>query len=116
MGRSRRGRGARKRRPRHRTAIGGALGAVIGGVFGSEGGNSLGRMIADAFTNRDQAKAIGEEMGRAGGKPCGVRRKFFQSGNRGKRPGGSRIARSPDHGDLDVLRSGLEANGIMWMD
>lgn len=98
------------------TAIGGALGAVIGGVFGSEGGNSLGRMIADAFTNRDQAKAIGEEMGRQAENLAESVASFSRVEIEVKGPAEARIARSPDHGDLDVLRSGLEANGIMWMD
>ena len=98
------------------TAIGGALGAVIGGVFGSEGGNSLGRMIADAFTNRDQAKAIGEEMGRQAESLAESVASFSRVEIEVKGPAEARIARSPDHGDLDVLRSGLEANGIMWMD
>ena len=98
------------------TAIGGALGAVIGGVFGSEGGTSLGRMIADAFTNRDQAKAIGEEMGRQAENLAESVASFSRVEIEVKGPAEARIARSPDHGDLDVLRSGLEANGIMWMD
>ena len=34
-------------------------------------------------------KSPGRGNGQAGGKSCGVRRKFFQSGNRGERPGGS---------------------------
>ena len=98
------------------TAIGGALGAVIGGVFGSEGGDSLGRMIADAFSNRDQAKAIGEEMGRQAESLAESVASFSRVEIEVKGPAEARIARSPDHGDLDVLRSGLEANGIMWMD
>lgn len=98
------------------TAIGGALGAVIGGVFGSEGGNSLGRMIADAFTNRDQAKAIGEEMGRQAESLAESVASFSRVEIEVKGPAEARIVRNPDHGDLDVLRSGLEANGIMWMD
>ena len=98
------------------TAIGGALGAVIGGVFGSEGGNSLGRMIADAFTNRDQAKAIGEEMGRQAESLAESVASFSKVEIEVKGPAEARIARNPDYGDLDVLRSGLEANGIMWMD
>lgn len=98
------------------TAIGGALGAVIGGVFGSEGGNSLGRMIADAFTNRDQAKAIGEEMGRQAENLAESVASFSKVEIEVKGPAEARIARNPDYGDLDVLRSGLEANGIMWMD
>lgn len=98
------------------TAIGGALGAVIGGVFGSEGGDGLGRMIADAFSNRDQAKAIGEEMGRQAESLAESVASFSRVEIEVKGPAEARIARSPDHGDLDVLRSGLEANGIMWMD
>lgn len=98
------------------TAIGGALGAVVGGLFGSEGGESLGRMIADAFTNRDQAKALGEEMGRQAESLAESVASFSRVEIEVKGPAEARIARSPDHGDLDVLRSGLEANGIMWMD
>ena len=98
------------------TAIGGALGAVVGGLFGSEGGESLGRMIADAFTNRDQAKALGEEMGRQAESLAESVASFSRVEIEVKGPAEARIAKSPDHGDLDVLRSGLEANGIMWMD
>lgn len=98
------------------TAIGGALGAVVGGLLGSEGGDSLGRMIADAFSNRDQAKAIGEEMGRQAESLAESVASFSRVEIEVKGPAEARIARSPDHGDLDVLRSGLEANGIMWMD
>ena len=78
--------------------------------------NSLGRMIADAFTNRDQAKAIGEEMGRQAENLAESVASFSRVEIEVKGPAEARIARSPDHGDLDVLRSGLEANGIMWMD
>ena len=31
-------------------------------------------------------------------------------------PAETRVVKNPDYGDIDVLRSGLEANGIMWMD
>lgn len=98
------------------TAVGGALGALLGGMGGSELGDSLGRMIADALTGRDQAAAIGEEMGKQAEGLAESVASFSKVEIEVKGPADARIAKNPEYGDLDVLRSGLEANGISWMD
>ena len=98
------------------TAIGGAVGAIIGSFGGSEAGESLGRMIAGAFNNRDQAAAIGEEIGRRSEALAESVASFSKVEIEVRGPAETRVVKNPDYGDIDVLRSGLEANGIMWMD
>ena len=98
------------------TAIGGALGAIVGSLAGSEVGDSLGRMIANAFSNRDQAAAIGEEIGRRSEALAESVASFSKVEIEVKGPAETRIVKNPDYGNIDVLRSGLEANGIMWME
>ena len=98
------------------TAIGGALGAIIGSWGGSETGESLGRMITNAFNNRDQAVAIGEEVGKQAAGLAESVASFSKVEIEVKGPAETRIVKNPDYGDLDVLRAGLEANGISWMD
>lgn len=98
------------------TAIGGAVGAIIGSLGGSEAGDSLGRMIANAFNNHDQAAAIGEEISRRSGELAESVASFSKVEIEVKGPAEARVVKNPDYGDIDVLRSGLEANGIMWME
>ena len=98
------------------TAIGGALGAIIGSWGGSEAGEGLGRMITSAFNNRDQAVAIGEEVGKQAAGLAESVASFSKVEIEVKGPAETRIVKNPDYGDLDVLRAGLEANGISWMD
>ena len=98
------------------TAIGGALGAIIGSWGGSEAGEGLGRMITNAFNNRDQAVAIGEEVGKQAAGLAESVASFSKVEIEVKGPAETRIVKNPDYGDLDVLRAGLEANGISWMD
>lgn len=98
------------------TAIGGALGAIIGSWGGSEAGESLGRMITNAFNNRDQAVAIGEEVGKQAAGLAESVASFSKVEIEVKGLAETRIVKNPDYGDLDVLRAGLEANGISWMD
>lgn len=98
------------------TAIGGAVGAIIGSLGGSEAGDSLGRMIANAFSNKDQAAAIGEEISRRSGELAESVASFSKVEIEVKGPAETRIVKNPEYGDIDVLRSGLEANGIMWME
>lgn len=98
------------------TAIGGAVGAIIGSLGGSEAGDSLGRMIANAFNNQDQAAAIGEEIGRRSEALAESVASFSKVEIEVKGPAETRVVKNPDYGDIDVLRSGLEANGIMWME
>ena len=98
------------------TAIGGAVGAIIGSLGGSEAGDSLGRMIANAFNNHDQAAAIGEEIGRRSEALAESVASFSKVEIEVKGPAETRVVKNPDYGDIDVRRSGLEANGIMWME
>ena len=98
------------------TAIGGALGAIIGSWGGSEAGEGLGRMITSAFNNRDQAVAIGEEVGKQAAGLAESVASFSKVEIEVKGPAETRIVKNPDYGDLDVLRAGMEANGISWMD
>lgn len=98
------------------TAIGGALGALLGGMAGGAGGDILGRALADNLTGRDQARAIGEEMSKQAEGLAESVASFSRVEIEVRGPGEARIVKNPDYGDLDVLRSGLEVNGIMWMD
>lgn len=98
------------------TVIGGALGAIVGSWGGSEAGEGLGRMIANSFSNRDQAVAIGEEIGRRSEALAESVASFSKVEIEVRGPAETRIVKNPDYGDLDVLRAGLEANGISWMD
>ena len=73
-------------------------------------------MIAGAFNNRDQAAAIGEEIGRRSEALAESVASFSKVEIEVRGPAETRVVKNPDYGDIDVLRSGLEANGIMWMD